>query len=135
MYLLHTKTSIFSSFAYDSTPYFCRQNYTDVNILGKNANNIFRWSQENLLIRTLEKSHFLDGPFEEKTIKNITLSLNLAVLLGITIDSQLIFDKDITSLCKMTSLKLSALARISKYIIIEKIRILMKSFFYSQFSY
>ena len=40
--------------------------------------------------------------------------------LGITIDSELTFHKHITSLCSKSNQKLSALARIAKYMTIDK---------------
>ena len=57
------------------------------------------------------------------------------MLLGVTIDSSLSFEKHITNLCKKASQKLNALARISGYMNIQKRRTIMKSFITSQFGY
>ena len=56
-------------------------------------------------------------------------------LLGIKFDSSLSFKGHITSLCKKSSQKLHALARIVNYIDLPKRKVLMKTFITSQFSY
>ena len=50
------------------------------------------------------------------------------VLPGITIDSNLILENRINSICKKASQKRNALARIASYIKIKKPRIIIKSF-------
>ena len=57
------------------------------------------------------------------------------VLLGLTIDSSLPFNKNINSSCEKASAKLNALARISNYMNLPKRRIIMKSFITSRFDY
>ena len=54
-------------------------------------------------------------------------------LLGVLIDSELIFHDHITRLC--SNKKLSALARVSNYITFQKRRLLMSSYITSQFNY
>ena len=49
-------------------------------------------------------------------------------LLGVIIDNKLNFNEHVTRLCKKANQKLHALARISKYLGTEKLRILMKAF-------
>ena len=56
-------------------------------------------------------------------------------LLGITIDSNLSFEEQVSNIFKKASHKLNALARISSYMDIQKRRAIMKSFITSQFSY
>ena len=56
-------------------------------------------------------------------------------LLGILLDSRLNFDSHITSLCKKTDQKPSALARINHYLTQDKKLLLLKSVVKSQFSY
>ena len=63
------------------------------------------------------------------------LSKNEVILLGVTIDYELKFNKHIEDLCKRASFKLHALRRIRKYLGIEKARILANAFIESQFSY
>ena len=54
-------------------------------------------------------------------------------LLGITIDNKLNFNEHVSKLCKKTSQKLHALARISNYMSTEKLKLIMKAFIESQF--
>ena len=56
-------------------------------------------------------------------------------LLGVTIDKELKFTGHISTLCKKVSRKISALARVSRYMSTEKRRVLFKSFIESQFGY
>ena len=55
-------------------------------------------------------------------------SKNEVILLGITIDHELKFNKHIQDPCKRASFKLHALRRIRKYLGIEKARILANAF-------
>ena len=56
-------------------------------------------------------------------------------LLGVTIDNKLNFNEHVTKICKMANQKLHALARIAKYLKLDKLKILMKTFVYPQFNY
>ena len=57
------------------------------------------------------------------------------VLLGVRIDSNLTFKEYVTSICSKANQKLHAITVVSKYISLQKRRILMKSFITSQFNY
>ena len=61
--------------------------------------------------------------WESRTIK----------LLGITIENELKFDVHISNICKKAQRKLTILMRLKKYVDFEKLRILFKTFFESQF--
>ena len=54
---------------------------------------------------------------------------------GVKVDSKLDFTEHVSSICKKASLKLRALARISKFMSKDKLRILTKAFVESQFGY
>ncbi len=56
-------------------------------------------------------------------------------LLGIHIDNELNFKYHVNQLCSMAGKKLSALARISHLLSLEKRKIILKAFIESQFSY
>ena len=56
-------------------------------------------------------------------------------LLGINIDSKLMFEDHIDRICKKASVKLNALSRISGYMDPLKRRLLLNAFFTSQFNY
>ena len=68
------------------------------------------------------------GPFE---IKNT----NCEKLLGIKVDSRFNFDEHLDGIIKKASHKINALFRITPFMNISKRRILMNSFFNSQFNY
>ena len=85
-----------------------------------------------------DKSHLLLSGNNKVTANidgNIIESEESQVLLGVTIDSNLSFDKHINNLCKNAGAKLNALARIAGYMDIKKRRMIMKAFITSQFSY
>ena len=62
-------------------------------------------------------------------------STNYEKLPGVKIDSKLSFNKHIKTICKKASNKLRALARVTPYMTIKKEKVLMNSFFNSQFNY
>ena len=85
-----------------------------------------------------DKSHLLlsvDTCLTSNIDNNLIESEKEQVLLGVTIDSNLSFEKHINNICKKASHKLNALARISGYMNIHKRRTIMKSFITSQFGY
>ena len=58
-----------------------------------------------------------------------------AKLLGILIDSSLKFDNHVKMICKKASQKLTAISRMSHYLSEKKRKVLIASFFESQFNY
>ena len=83
------------------------------------------------------KSHFLISPYETKPIQIQNLCIKASSseeLLGIEIDSNLTFHDHIISACSKANKKLSALSKVSKYMGINKRRVLMKSYIFSQFN-
>ena len=56
-------------------------------------------------------------------------------LLRVKIDSQLLFESHVSTLCKKASQKLHALSRITNYMELEKRKCLIKTFITSQFNY
>ena len=60
---------------------------------------------------------------------------NYEKMLGILIDNSLIFDNYVAKICRKSSRKLTALARLTSILPFCKMNILMASFFLSQFSY
>ena len=78
------------------------------------------------------------SPYEKISLKILgsTVKCNpFEELLGITVDCDLAFNKHMTSLCSKGNQKLSALARIGKYLTIYKRKILLNSFIRTQFNY
>ena len=85
-----------------------------------------------------DKCHLLVSSNESCTAKIEDFSIKSSTeekLLGVKFDSNLSFENHVTSLCKMASQKLHALARISHYMDLNKRRNLMKAFITSYFSY
>ena len=106
--------------------------------LQKNTEKNFRWFYNSNLISNAEKSHLIVS-----TKKNVEIQVSYCPkknedsvkLLGIHLNNDLNFDYHVNQLCKKASKKLHALARIAKYMEINKQRMLMKAFVSSQFSY
>ena len=85
-----------------------------------------------------EKCHLLTSSNELVNINIdgfIIKNSNQEKLLGIHIDNKLTFEKHIETICRKASHKLSALSRIIPYMDNQKAKILMKTFFLSQFNY
>ena len=77
------------------------------------------------------KQDDLSIDIEGKTI----ICEKIVKLLRIKIDNLLTFSDHISSICKKVSLKLHALARVSWFMDQDKLRLLLKAFIESQFSY
>ena len=81
---------------------------------------------------------FLVSPYEKISLKLLSSTIEPSPseeLLGITTDSEFTFYKHITLPCSKPNQKLSALARIAKYLTIDKRKILLNSFITAQFNY
>ena len=123
----------------DTTPYVCNKNLDFVlEQLELQSNIAIKWFEDNYMKINASKCHlFVSGNkcehmwarvgndliWESRTIK----------LLGITIDNELKFDVHISNICKKAQRKLTILMRLKKYLDFEKLRILFKTFFESQF--
>ena len=97
------------------------------------------WFESNYMKSNKDNCHFLISghKFEHLWINVGDAKIwesNSVTLLGVQIDSSLKFDKHVIELCKKAGRKLSALKRLAKILPFQKMRILMKSFFDSQFS-
>ena len=66
---------------------------------------------------------------------NISLNEGSEKLLGLTIDNKLKFKDHVSNLCKKTSQKLHALARVSQYMDLLQRKLIINSFIASQFGY
>ena len=129
----------FASYADDTAPYVCGQNFSEViHFLESNVTNVCKWLHENGLMANSSKSHFLISPYETKSIQiqnSCIKASSSEELLRVKIDSNLSFHDHIKSLCSKTNKNLSALSRVSKYMGINKRRILIKIIIFSQFNY
>ena len=85
-----------------------------------------------------DKCHLLIVNSQNNDIKigkDIITSEASVKLLGITMDNKLNFNEHVDKICKKANDKLHALARITKFLSSDKLRILMKTFIKSQFNY
>ena len=82
----------------------------------------------NLIYSTIKKVRLIA---ENKEINNSTHEK----LLGVTIDSKLSFNTHVDHICKKASLKLNAWLRITSHLDFKKKKLLINSFFMSQFNY
>ena len=79
---------------------------------------LFRWFNNNFMKANSDKSHLIMSCVEATTAMIDGLPIDSSkteVLLGITIDHELKFDKHVNNLNKKVSLKLNALARIAAF--------------------
>ena len=127
------------NYADHSTPYCAGKSVESVvNNLEQSSTILFKWFNNNYMKVNTSKSHLLlsGNSRATATIDNSYIeSEDEQVLLGITIESNPIFENHINSICKKAFQKLNALARIAPYMNIQKRRTIMKSFVTSQFSY
>ena len=129
-----------ANYADDNTTYT-----TDINVenllstLERETSILLEWFKFNEMKLNEDKCHLLvANQTEDKSIRlgNETVVSSRSVeLLGVKIDEHLKFTEHITKLCKKGNQKLHALARISKYLNKDKLKILMKTFIISQFNY
>ena len=103
-----------------------------------NVTKVFKWFHENGLMANSRKNHRLISPYETKYIRIQNLCIKPSSseeLLGIKIYSNFTFYDHIMSVCSKANKKLSALSRVSKFMGINKKRILMESYIFLQYNY
>jgi len=96
------------------------------------------WFNGNYMKSNNDKCHLVISSHDEVSIRigcDEIVNEKSVKLLGVIIDQKLNFSEHVTILCQKASRKLHALARISKYMSINKRRIIMKAFIESQFGY
>ena len=128
-----------ANYADDSTPFSAKLNHKSVvEELEISSSVLFTWLRKNYMKANTEKSHLLLSGSNRLTANidgNVIESEDNQILLGITIDSNLSFNKHINNLCKKASVKLNALARMLGNMDLPKCRVIMKSLITSQFGY
>ena len=129
-----------TNFADDTTPYTMEKTIDLLlNKLWEDASVLMTWFKDNYLQMNADKCNLLIC--NHKNDVSITLdnevidSSDSVKLLGITVDKKLNFSEHISKLCKKVSSKLHALARVSNFMSENKLKLIMKSFIESQFSY
>ena len=128
-----------ANYADDSTPFRAKPDHKSVvQELEVSSSILFTWLRNNYLKANTDKSHLLLSRNSNLTANidgNIIESVGNQVLLGISIDSNLSFNKHINNFCKKASAKLNAVARIAGYMDFPKRRLIMEAFITSQFGY
>ena len=140
LFFLVEETDI-CNYADDTTIYVCGHELEHiVSSLETDAQKLSKWFLHNCMKLNHDKCHLLI--FGEK---NTDVSVQIGAttitesgeekLLGVTLDKKLDFKNHVNTLCKKAGQKLHALARISNYVDVEKLRTMMNAFVVSQFSY
>ena len=129
----------FSSYVDDNTPYVTGDSTEDViNSLENVSVILFKWFPGNQMKANKEKCHLLISCSENITINvdgNIIGKSISEKLLGVNVDYKLKFNEHLDSIFKKAGPKVNFVSRILPYTNFEKRRILMNSFFTSQFNY
>ena len=98
------------------------------------------WFRDNYLTLNADKCHLIvTGHKHEAMYASIGDELiweeNAVKLLGLIIDRELTFDTYVRIICKKASQKLTAILRLANILSEHKRKVLLKTFFESQFSY
>ena len=127
-----------ASHANDNTLYTIANNVDDFfTSLEQASNGLFEWFKSNLLKGNADKCHFLVNTNDRVCISVDGLKIDKSdteKLLSVKFARKLTFDDHISDICKKASTKISALARVTPCMGIVKKRILINTFFTSQFS-
>ena len=129
------------NFAGDTTFYACDRNLNNlINRLEHDSFLATEWFENNSMKLNDDKCHLLVSGHKYENVwaqigKAKIWESKTQKLLGVEIERTLNFDKHVKSLCKKAGRKLSVLSRLSSYMTVKQKKILMKSFFKSQFGY
>ena len=97
------------------------------------------WFNFNYFKLNADKCKFLvsnkEGDLSLDIDNEIIFCQKFVKLLGVKIDNKLNFHEHVSSICKKISQKIHALARVSNFMHQDKLRLVMKAFIESQFSY
>ena len=134
-FLFSVNETDFASYADDNIPYVTGYSIEDVINSPENVSvKLFKWFAGNQMKANKDQCHLLVTGSE-----NITINVDGSIigksicekLLGVNVDYKLKFSERLDSVLKNVGQKVNALSRILK----KKPRILMNSFFTSQFNY
>ena len=128
-----------ANYADDNTLYTVDKNIQNLlETLENETNVILDWFRKNEMKPNDDKCHLIVCNQEQLSVTLGTESIDSSdsvELLGVTIDKDLKFTEHVSNLCKKGNQKLHALARISKYLKEDKLKLIMKTFVQSQFNY
>ena len=138
--IFHFVEDNITNYADDTTPYSMDTNIeTLISNIQIDSSILLVWFEDNYFMLTADKCKLLITNHEDEiSIKvgcETIVGQKSVKLLGIKLDNKLDFNDHIRNICKKANSKLHALARVSNLMNKEKLRILMKAFIESQFSY
>ena len=132
------KETDFSSYADNNTPYRTAETIDEViKLLEHDSTLLFKWFSDNQMKANINKCHLLVNKKDEVIIKLGKTEIRNSEyekLLGIKVDTKLNFNEHLNDIISKASHKVNALSRVAPYMNLSK-KILMNSFFNSQFSY
>ena len=138
LFLVLDETKI-ANYADDNSTYTVKQTVDEMlNTLETETNTVLNWFKLNEMKSNDDKCHLIVVNNDNASVclgSEIIESSNSVELLGVTIDNNLKFIEHVSHLCKKGNQKLHALARISKYLCLEKRKLIMRTFIESQFNY
>ena len=133
-----------ANFADDSTVYATEDNALKLlTLLNKETTVILNWFKINEMKSNDDKCHLImSNTNKNYTTKGFIYMGNKFIeseetvdLLGVKIDNKLNFSEHVNKLIKKGNQKLHALARISRYLCKDKLKLIMRAFIESQFNY
>ena len=129
----------FASYGDDNTPYALGDSIDDViKSLEDDSITLFKWFQDNQMKANNDNYHLITSKRSCMNLKigNINIENSTCEkLLGVEVDNNLNFIEHLDGIIKKAGRKVSALSRIFLFMDLTKRRLLMNSFFSSQFSY
>ena len=138
LFLFMSESNV-ANYADDKTLYACEKKLYDVKIKFESESLIlFEWFHDNYLKANSGKSYVMltiDSKLKINVKSSPISNKKMVKLLGESVDSKLSFEPGLNLVCKKVSQKLHAFARVSKFISKEKLKVVMKAFIMSQFSY
>ena len=129
------------NYADDTTIYVCGHKLEHiVSSPETDAQKLSKWFLDNSMKLNPDKCHLLT--FGEKN-NDVSVQIGATTitesvqekLLGVTLDKNLNFKNHVNTLCRKAGHKLHAPARITNYVDVEKLRVMMNAFIIFQFSY
>ena len=128
-----------ANYADDNTPHSTDKHLeTVLKDLEQGSDTLLKWFTDNLLKANPEEYHLLVSTNEKRhlNVGEVEISnCKCEKFLGIKIDSKIMFDSHVKSLCKKASQKLNALSRVAYQLYFNQRKLLMNAFVTSQFSY
>ena len=107
-------------------------------LLEQGSTMFFKWFSDNQMKANISKCHLLVNKNDEVVInlgETEIKNSEYEKLLGIKVDTKLNFNEHLNDIISKASRKVNALSRVVPYMSLSKKKILMNSFFNSQFSY